>query len=151
MAGGTNLQRALLIAVLLLPTQAVLSHGAGYTRETDATILLRFGYSTGEPMEDTDVVLTNPDGVVAQRARTDREGRYAFVADRAGNWSATADDGLGHKIDARIEVDAASQATVVGEARQVELPQSLLLLLLCVSALANVVQLVRSLRSSRPT
>jgi hypothetical protein len=138
MVRATRLQRAVLSVVLIVVAGAAGAHGAGYREWPDDARVLRFAYNTGEAIADTDVVLTAPDGSVRQRGRTDTDGRYAFVADAPGTWSARVDDGLGHEVDARIAVGVDGRATVVDAATPVAVPHALLTLLLAVSVTGNV-------------
>ena len=128
---------------LALMGRDAFAHGASFQRETISATVVRFGYSTGEPMSDTDVIVRAPDQSIALRTRTDRDGRVAFVPAAPGEWRAEIDDGLGHDVTATVQVADDGTAAVRGEARQLAIPQSLLLLLLAASVLGNIVQAVR--------
>jgi hypothetical protein len=122
------------------------AHGAGYEQDTAANaVVLRFHYSIGEPMSDTDVVVTAPDGTEWSRGRSDRDGRFGFVPAEPGLWRAVADDGLGHEVRAEITVGAegavANQATT-----RVGLPPMLLYGLLLASLVGNAAWLIPRLR-----
>ena len=142
MAHRAQLQRAVLMALAVAGSDAF-AHGAGFQRETIAATVLRFGYSTGEPMSDTDVIVRTPDQSIALRTRTDRDGRVAFVAATPGEWRAEIDDGLGHDVTATVQVASDGKTAVRGEAKAVAIPRSLLLLLLAASVLGNIVQAAR--------
>lgn len=126
------------VFVLLVTHGAAHGHGAGFERESDAeAVVLRFGYSIGEPMSDTDVVVTAPDGRVWQRGRTDREGRFSLLPIVEGDWIALADDGLGHEVRAVITVGEAG-VQVTASAQTVRVPPLLMLGLLLASVIINI-------------
>lgn len=124
------------------------AHGAGYEQDTAASaVVLRFHYSIGEPMSDTDVVVTAPDGTEWSRGRSDREGRFGFVPTEQGLWRAVADDGLGHEVRAEITVGAEAAAANQDTTR-VGLPPMMLYGLLLASLAANAAWLIPRLRQS---
>ncbi len=147
MAHRAQFQCAVLI-VCCLAAASAFGHGAGFQRDSAQAMVLRFGYSTGEPMSDTDVVVHGPDQSIALRTRTDRDGRVAFVPTTPGEWQAQIDDGLGHEVAAKVLVDDDGAVSMRGEAQRVAVPQTLLLLLLAASVLGNVVQAFRRRSSS---
>lgn len=115
----------------------VAAHGAGYeVAAGDDAVVLRFAYSVGEPMADTDIVVTAPDGETWQRARTDAAGRFSLVPAVNGTWRVTADDGLGHEVVAELQVSAEGLATGEGPTH-VTLPPLLVYGLLLASLLLN--------------
>lgn len=65
---------------------------------------LYFHYSSGEPMAWCKVEVFSPQDVQTafQSARTDAQGRFAFVPDAPGAWRVTAFDGEGHKSVAEM-------------------------------------------------
>lgn len=118
------------------------AHGAGYEAEPGvANAALRFFYSVGEPMADTDIVVLTPAGDAWQRGRTDGAGRFSFVPDRDGAWQVVADDGLGHEVRAAVSVEAGSVTGGEGPT-VVRLSPMLIYGLLLASLAGNVVQLL---------
>ena len=51
------------------------------------------------------------DEVEFQNGRTDRNGRFAFVPDEAGQWKVVVEDGLGHRVSALCPVEASGSET----------------------------------------
>ena len=74
-------------------------------------VVVRCLYSSGEPA-DAEVLVYSPTepARIYQRLRTDLRGRASFVPDAAGLWRVVADDGLGHRADVDVSVDAAGGA-----------------------------------------
>lgn len=135
-----------LIMVAALAAAAINSpafgHGVGWVREgNDGVVALRFVYSDGEPMMFADVTVTDPAGKVFQKARADREGRFAFVPSTNGEWRAKADDGTGHALEALVTVESGAKAPAAGDpvhtAAVVALPRSIAMLL-GLSLIANL-------------
>lgn len=125
-------------------------HGAGYEAVPKASsVALRFAYSIGEPMADTDIVVRAPDGEPWQRGRTDGAGYFSFVPHRDGAWQVMADDGLGHEVRADISVEAGS-VTTGGGPTAVRLPPMLVYGLLLASLVANGLLLARGRKSVTP-
>lgn len=140
----TTLVIATSFLVLLLIAPMVWAHGATSERIEADAVTLRFDYGIGEPMADTDVVLSSPGGEVWQRGRTDRTGRYSFVPDTPGEWVAVADDGQGHETRARVEIGAEAGAPEAGASpTRIRLPPGLLVGLLVVSLIGNALLLAR--------
>lgn len=133
--------------MLGLASSGALAHGAGARAWTGPLSALEFTYTTGEPISDTGVLLSAPDGSVRHRGRTDSAGRYAFASDAAGTWTARLDDGLGHVVEAQVTVQDDGRARVLDGGRPLPLSQSVLLGLLVLSALGNLVQYLRRTRS----
>jgi len=115
---------------------AALAHGAGHERLADAdTVSLRFAYALGEPMAAARVEVAEPGSTIVQRGQTDADGRFAFVPDRPGEWTVTADDGLGHEVVAPVTVGGAEPAEPA--ALPVSIPPRWLLYTLLASLAAN--------------
>ena len=100
----------LLAAVILLFCPAVVkAHGVGYHREADGrAVVLKFDYSTGEPMAYAETLVYAPDDekIEYQNGRTDRRGRFAFHPDQEGAWRVIVSDGQGHRVKAQLEITA---------------------------------------------
>ncbi len=102
--------KRLLGAVCVIVPIVAGAHGAGFERLPDIdTVALRFAYAVGEPMAGARVVVTTPAGQDHQRGQTDRDGQFAFVPDRPGDWMVVADDGLGHEVRAEVEVGGVAE------------------------------------------
>lgn len=131
------------LALLAVWPLRLAAHGAGQERLNAAeAVVLQFRYSVGEPMADTDVVVETPEGERWQQARTDADGRFAWVPAREGRWRVIADDGLGHEVRAEIELgpDAVLPASTV---RSLGIPTRLLYALLLASLVGNGLLLLR--------
>jgi len=124
------------------------AHGAGYEADAAAeTLTLRFFYSVGEPMADTEIVVNDPDGHVWQRGRTDGAGRFSVVPNARGVWQVVANDGLGHEVTAAVTVSAEGLEAGDGHT-QIKVPPMLLFGLLLASVVANIA-LLMGLRGRR--
>jgi len=118
----TGLAGALLAAVLAFQAWApahAFAHGTTYdVLDSAATVAARFAYDDGEPMMYAEVLVFRPgdDDIEYQNGRTDRLGHFAFRPDTAGTWRVEVSDGMGHKVEADIQVDAdLAGAAAVGD------------------------------------
>lgn len=96
-----------LLLVLAGPREAHAHGTASRVLEEAKMVAIEFSYSDGEPMRYAEVLVFSPEDqkVEHQNARTDRHGRVAFCPDTPGTWLITANDGMGHLSEARVEVD----------------------------------------------
>ncbi|WP_152551621.1 hypothetical protein [Polycyclovorans algicola] len=123
---------------LLLAVGMAHGHGAEFRSLPDVDALsLRFGYSVGEPMADTDVRVVAPDDTLWQQGRTDGAGTFSFLPDRAGRWQVIADDGLGHEVMADLDVSADGAAAAGQAPTVIRVPPLLLFGLLLASLVVN--------------
>ena len=116
MIGWRNLVAILAAALAAAATiSPAFGHGVGWAREgNDRVVTLRFVYSDGEPMMFADVTVIDPAGEVFQKAHADREGRFAFVPSKNGEWRAKADDGTGHALEVQVAVADGAKAPADG-------------------------------------
>ena len=112
-----------LAVVWALPSVAK-AHGTGTRWLGDERALaVYFHYSTGEPMSWVKVRVFGPgdDKLEFVSARTDRNGRFAFLPDAPGRWRVEASDEQGHKAVAETELspvaDKADAPVTVGADR----------------------------------
>ena len=127
---------------MVLAGSLAFAHGAGYEADVNAEVLtLRFFYSVGEPMADTEVIVEDPEGEVWQRGYTDGAGRFSVTPNAHGAWRVVADDGLGHEVVAAVAVSAEGLSAGKRQA-QVTVPPLLLFGLLLASVVANVALLL---------
>lgn len=99
-----------IISIVAMPC-AVWAHGTGYRVIDDARVIAaEFFYSDHSPMRYAEVLVFSPenDEVEFQNGRTDRNGRFAFCPQKPGKWHVKVNDGMGHAVDAAIEVPAAN-------------------------------------------
>ena len=104
---------ALIVAAWVCVPVGAQAHGMDATVESASrAVVLRFQYSSGEPA-DGEVLVYSPaePARIYQRLRTDLRGRASFVPDVAGLWRVVADDGLGHRSEVDVSVDASGGAT----------------------------------------
>ncbi len=98
---------ALAGALFLVSAAAAAGHGV-VVAPVDGARAVVFRYEDGTPLADAEANVYGPgDAEAAWEGFADMEGRVAFVPDREGVWRVVVDDGLGHRAEARIEVDAA--------------------------------------------
>jgi len=70
-------------------------------------VLVTVRYQGGEVLSYVPVrVVFGDEAIEFQNGRTDRNGSFAFVPDRAGSWKFSADDEMGHLGSCRIDVGA---------------------------------------------
>ncbi|TVP60909.1 MAG: hypothetical protein EA349_00835 [Halomonadaceae bacterium] len=135
-----------LLLVALFPIMAQ-GHGAGYEPVDEEAVAIRFAYVLGEPMTGAEVQVMPPGSQAPhQVARADRDGRFAFVPDRPGDWTVIADDGAGHRVQAVVSVSA--EGMQLEAPRRLAVPQSWLLGGLLISLLVNA-GLVSALLAAR--
>ena len=108
--------RILLLTSLLLvgwlsPAQA---HGLEWQSDAAPATVVLFTYAGGEPMAYASVKVFAPNDaeVEYQNAHTDKTGRFAFVPEGHGPWRIVADDGMGHRQEATLNI--ASPETTIG-------------------------------------
>lgn len=85
---------------------SVLAHGVRYDIESKRTVCVRVAYDDGEPMSYARTKVFGPENAKTehQNGRTDKNGRFAFVPDTAGAWMVDVGDGMGHAIQAEIDI-----------------------------------------------
>jgi nickel transport protein len=78
--------------------------------EEKAVAAVEFSYSDGEPMAYAEVMVFSPENseVEHQNGRTDRHGKFVFCTDMPGEWRISANDGMGHRCDSKVEVHRGS-------------------------------------------
>jgi len=80
------------------------AHGAKGTVR-DGGITVRAVYDTGEPMSYAKVKISAPQAELTfQSGRTDRNGRFCFFPDIAGEWKVIVDDEIGHRLELKVPV-----------------------------------------------
>ncbi len=99
-------KRIVLIATLvfLLPSP-LFAHGVkGSVKEGGLVVTAQ--YDTGEAMSYARVKISAPDAkFLFQSGRTDRNGRFCFFPDVAGDWQVVVDDKMGHRLEVNVPVD----------------------------------------------
>ena len=93
--------------MIFLPPPALYAHGAS-GEVGSGGIVVSAEYDTGEPMSYAKVKISAPGAdLIFQSGRTDRNGRFCFFPDAAGDWKVVVDDGIGHRLELIIPVDEA--------------------------------------------
>lgn len=107
----------IILIVFVLPV-SIVAHGTQYSTLTGG-VGIKATYLDHTPLADCDVRVFSPDDKVPpyQTGQTDAYGRFMFLPDKKGQWKIIVDDGMGHRVDAEIEVtekmklDPASQTS----------------------------------------
>ncbi len=96
---------------IVAATGPALAHGVHHRRSEEGTAV-RAAYDNGSPMAFCDVTVSAPGGGEGafQTGTTDRNGGFAFLPDTNGTWTVTVDDGMGHKVTARVLIEAGASA-----------------------------------------
>lgn len=84
---------------LLTCPHLVFGHGVKVTMETKSPfIIVGAGYHGGKALGDADVTIRfDTDETKFQTGTTDKNGNFCFYPDRPGKWTASVDDGMGHR------------------------------------------------------
>ena len=68
--------------------------------------MLESQYDDGEPMSYAEVEVYGPvEKIVFQSGRTDQNGRFLFLPDKVGEWKIIVNDGMGHQLVLKTNVD----------------------------------------------
>jgi nickel transport protein len=95
-----------LVIILMLPAM-LYAHGVRGSVENGG-MAVTAQYDTGEAMSYAKVTISAPGAkLIFQKGRTDRNGRFCFFPDTAGEWLVVVDDEIGHRLDVDIPVDEA--------------------------------------------
>ena len=104
-----NIEFVCVLVVLALVTPSiVLAHGTGYrVQKPGKAVTIECYYSDGTAMAYADTMVFSPDNLELehQNGRTDKNGRVAFFPDTPGTWQVTVSDGMGHKIQAEVQIE----------------------------------------------
>jgi hypothetical protein len=107
------MRRALLSAVLMLASMPAMAHGVETRILGEGAATVEFRFADGTPLAFAEALVSAPGDVAepAATGRTDRNGRFSFFPDRAGEWRIEVHDEGGHvarafvtSIGAQIEV-----------------------------------------------
>ncbi len=101
----------LLMTGLMAVPCVVFAHGTDYRVVEDARVVAaEFLYSDHSPMRYAEVLVFSPENeeVEFQNGRTDRNGRFAFCPEKPGKWHVKVNDGMGHAVDATLDVRPAA-------------------------------------------
>jgi nickel transport protein len=138
----------ILLSAFLVPN--TWPHGLFAAIDAHPSVVLRFKYSSGEPLAYAMVTIFEPEekNIEYQNGRTDAEGRFAFVPLRPGTWIVHCSDGMGHRVNKEIVVDDAIQVQNDRAIAQTPLSKALPTLL-GISLIAHCVCLIRWFKSRK--
>jgi len=79
----------------------------GVSGKVDAGgVVVSAEYDTGEAMSYAKVKISAPGAELSfQSGRTDRNGRFCFFPDAAGDWKVFVDDEMGHRLEVTVPVN----------------------------------------------
>ena len=109
-AGRAFVPAGMLFLFLIAVPDSAVAHGTEYrVLKTMETIAVECLFSDGEPMQYAEAVLYSPDNdtLEYQNGRTDNQGRFCFLPNQPGTWRLKVRDGMGHGINAEIDVGEA--------------------------------------------
>jgi len=87
------------LVLTLFFTHIASAHGVIGAIAEKKALLVTAEYDDGEPMSYGAVEIINlEEKLPFQSGRTDRNGRFLFLPDRAGEWQVTISDGMGHQV-----------------------------------------------------
>jgi nickel transport protein len=141
----------LVLFFLLLAASAAWAHGLFASVVQYPSVVLRFEYSSGEPLAYAEVRIFAPEtsDVEYQNGRTDAGGRFAFMPNRSGKWSIACSDGMGHRVHKEIDIDESDRPASDAAAPSGG-PPRWLVTLLGISLIANAAGLMRWIKSRGP-
>lgn len=91
---------------LLCHPPAAYSHAVRGAVSQQNGMQVRALYDGGDPMTYAAVEVKHADDDLPfQTGRTDRNGRFMFLPDKAGKWQVQVTDGMGHRLSLSVEVD----------------------------------------------
>lgn len=104
-----NKKHVIRIVLLLLGTSLAFGHGVKVTAEKKSPfIIIGAGYHAGKALGYADVTIRfETDEADFQTGSTDKNGNFCFYPDRPGKWTASVDDGMGHRGKKDILLDDA--------------------------------------------
>ena len=97
----------LVLTIILMLPALLYAHGVEGTVQSGGLVVTA-QYDTGEAMSYAKVTILAPGTKLSfQSGRTDRNGRFCFFPDTAGEWLVVVDDEIGHRLEVDIPVDEA--------------------------------------------
>jgi nickel transport protein len=93
--------------VMAMPFNAF-GHGTDYRLiRKEAVVAAEFFYSDKTPMRYAEILVIKKkkEKVEYQNGRTDKNGRFAFLAETPGEWQMKVNDGMGHAVHATVTVN----------------------------------------------
>ena len=98
-------QLIMFLGVIFLLPGVIYAHGVRGVAGAGGMVVTA-QYDTGEPMSYAKVNISAPGAKLSfQSGRTDRNGRFCFFPDVAGDWKVVVDDEIGHRLEVTVPVD----------------------------------------------
>lgn len=95
-----------------LTGKALHAHGVDYELKNGRAVTIIVTYDDGKPMSYAGVKIFSPadEKIEHQNGRTDKNGCFSFLPDQNGEWRITVEDGMGHGVATKVNVDEAMEA-----------------------------------------
>jgi hypothetical protein len=110
MIAGGPARAALLLVALLLPPSGTAAHTVSGRVLNGKAAIAEFRFSDGSPMAFADVKVFAPSKELWLAGRADGAGRFAFMPDKAGEWTVEAREAENHTARLAVTVDATDLA-----------------------------------------
>lgn len=94
---GPALAALLLAGLLFWAARPALAHGVSLEAGQGRAAWVLAQYSDGEPMSFAKVRVLGPGGQTHQMGNADATGRFCWLPDQPGQWTAVIEDGQGHR------------------------------------------------------
>lgn len=92
--------------MLLISSSVVFAHGTQYEIIQPKEISVKSSFGTGVPMANCDVLIFYPSSTkIDMKTRTNNDGIFSFIPDKAGIWSIQVRDKSGHGMRINLEID----------------------------------------------
>lgn len=118
------------------------AHGVSYEMiETSPSVTFKSGFSSGEPITYGEVLIYAPDNaeVEFQNGRTDKNGAFSFLPDRAGIWKVEVNGGMGHKLIFDVDITELNEKGLTAHKKKNPLQASMTIrVLLGISLIFNL-------------
>lgn len=101
---------AALSMMAVWPSQS-LAHGVHINGKPGQAMILDIYYDGGDPMSFAKVKISGPSGKTYQVGNTDAFGRFSFLPNKQGQWTAVVNDGMGHRAEIKITASPDGQAS----------------------------------------
>ena len=92
---------------MLVIVESAWSHGVRGRIDSGRGIIVEAEYDDGEPMSYASIeIFDSGKNLPFQTGRTDRNGRFLFYPDMMGDWKVVVNDGMGHRLVLKTEIDS---------------------------------------------
>ncbi|MEW6087919.1 MAG: hypothetical protein AB1498_06395 [bacterium] len=95
-----------IIIFLFLVISNIHAHEVNYEIREGNAVLIKVVYGDDDSMSYAKVRIFSPDSEIEfQNGRTDKNGCFAFLPDKTGEWKITVNDETGHGIGTKLKVN----------------------------------------------